>query len=48
MNPIISLKPGEEEVDALEWDPNNPTKKKLKKHARRYSFEHPSSASTRK
>jgi hypothetical protein len=42
MEAITGNKKGPEGVEAHEWDPNDPTKKVLKK-GRKYSFEHPSS-----
>jgi hypothetical protein len=41
MDPIGGFKSDHEGVDASDWDPSDPTKKKLKPH-RKFSFEHPS------
>ncbi|TNV82358.1 hypothetical protein FGO68_gene297 [Halteria grandinella] len=35
-------------VDPKDWDPTDPSKKRVKKVQRRYSFEQPSSSSTKK
>jgi hypothetical protein len=40
-NNLLGLQSAGEEVDPLDWDPNDPLKKRMRKPSRRFSFEHP-------